>query len=334
MGCSASSPALEQNSVEVYKAVVEHDTFTESTILIDDLVSGKRNITKWIPNNTETIKGVVFISHGLHEHSLRYYGLAHALTSKGYEVYGIDHVGHGLSNGKRALINDYNALVSDFAYFVNHIYDSRTKGTSGVELPAFIVSHSMGTLVALLAMKKLSTIIKGVVYSGCPIHAGPAASSPFGFTTLYPLSQTSAAVYLTYAMSSMAPEGPAAPLFLDALCTDSEALQLTLRDDRRYDGDIKNKTAYEIIKMINVVKKEVASVNYPIFVMCGSDDTIALPDGSKFIYDNSVTVKEEKSIKMYMKSKHELFNDKPVGEECITDVVEYFESIVVNRIAI
>ena len=44
-------------------------------------------------------KGLVFLCHGFGEHINRYVALANRLTQAGYSVYGMDHQGHGLSQG-------------------------------------------------------------------------------------------------------------------------------------------------------------------------------------------------------------------------------------------
>jgi hypothetical protein len=44
-------------------------------------IIGKRNIVTWSPKSG-VVKGIVLISHGLHEHSLRYYAVAQELVGK------------------------------------------------------------------------------------------------------------------------------------------------------------------------------------------------------------------------------------------------------------
>mmetsp|Transcript_22650 Transcript_22650/g.38326 ORF Transcript_22650/g.38326 Transcript_22650/m.38326 type:complete len:127 (+) Transcript_22650:169-549(+) len=56
---------------------------------------------------------VVLISHGLHEHALRYYAVAHYLTARGAAVYACDHYAHGKSSGTRGLVTDGQALAED-----------------------------------------------------------------------------------------------------------------------------------------------------------------------------------------------------------------------------
>ena len=50
-------------------------------------------MVSWLPPSRPV--GVVLISHGLHEHALRYYAIAHHLTARGIAVFACDHYAHG-----------------------------------------------------------------------------------------------------------------------------------------------------------------------------------------------------------------------------------------------
>ena len=180
------------------------------------------------------MKGIVLISHGLHEHILKYHRVADELTRRGYAVYGGDHMGHGLSYGKKGLITDYKVLINDQveqAKFVKLRHQS--------DLPFFILAHSMGTVVTMNSSTQLNAMgfdIRGILFSGCAVVAGPAAASPFGYEFLYPLAQTSFAVWLAGILSSINPTGAATPISLDALVNSEVEKDITRRDPRRYAG--------------------------------------------------------------------------------------------------
>ena len=55
---------------------------------------------RWLTTNARA-KGNVFIVHGLGEHMGRYEHVAAALTAAGFNVFGVDHQGHGRSEGER-----------------------------------------------------------------------------------------------------------------------------------------------------------------------------------------------------------------------------------------
>jgi alpha-beta hydrolase superfamily lysophospholipase len=67
--------------------------------------------------------------------------------------------------GTRGLIDDYNILVDDFVEYVNLVRSQYEN------VPTFILSHSMGTLIALLSLTRLNQI-KAVIFSATPICSG------------------------------------------------------------------------------------------------------------------------------------------------------------------
>lgn len=279
----------------------------------------KIRIISWFPGKEKQVNGVIIISHGLHEHGFRYYKLAHALTSRGIVVYACDHFAHGKSDGIRGFIPDYNILVNDFIEFGQFIHEKHPN------LPISLFSHSMGTLIAMLSIKSLP-FLSSVIFSATPLFSGPSASSPFGCTCLYPLSQTSFASYLTSCMSSCAPRGPAAPILIEGISSYEYEREILLRDSLRYDGDIMNKTASEVIKMINLCKLEVIpTITIPFLCVHGTQDSIALPTGSQYLYDHAGTDISSKSIQYFENLRHEMLHESPNETQKFLEVIlNYF----------
>ena len=54
---------------------------------------------------------VALLCHGYGEHIGRYEEVATRLAGDGAAVYGIDHVGHGRSDGDRVLVADFEGVV-------------------------------------------------------------------------------------------------------------------------------------------------------------------------------------------------------------------------------
>ena len=128
-------------------------------------------------------------------------------------------------------------------------------------------------------------------------------------------------------MAFVAPKGAAAPIFINEVVSSDDAIETLKKDSRRYDGDIMNKTAYELIKMIIAVKVEVKTLNIPFLCIHGSLDKVALPKSSQFLIENSAIDETKKSVIYFPNSKHEIFSDKePEASTSISKVVEYFES--------
>lgn len=279
-----------------------------------------RNIASFLPRSKEDIKAIVLLSHGLHEHSLRYGPFAYDLAEKNYAVYSIDHYAHGLSDGKKGLIDNYKILVQDFVEFANYVQSKHP------EKPTFIFAHSCGTLVVILAVPDIKNV-QAVILSGVPLFVGPDSGSPFGLSCLYPLSKTSFARSLTSCMSGLDPQGPVAPIAVRGITSDAEEVKIHQKDSRMYHGWIMNKTAFEVLKMSEEVKAQgLSRFTLPCLAVHGGNDTIALPIGSEFIFANIKTEPTLKSIKIFDGLRHEVLHEKqPQRNECAAVFVNYFE---------
>ena len=153
MGCSQAKPVVHHELLD--RCTAPGVKFEEH---IEEVNGGKRNVVSWFPESGEP-KAIVLVSHGLGEHALCYYNIAIALVNAGYGVYAIDHVSHGLSDGPRGRIMNHTTLYADFIAFGN------SKRGLHPKLPCFIVAHSMGTLVAMMSVMKI-TNVSAIVFSG------------------------------------------------------------------------------------------------------------------------------------------------------------------------
>src|SRR5262245_60105479 len=85
---------------------------------------------------------VALIAHGYGEHAQRYAHVADHLVRHGAAVYAPDHLGHGRSEGERALVDRVDDMVDDLAAVVRSARDAHP----GV--PVVLIGHSMGGIVA------------------------------------------------------------------------------------------------------------------------------------------------------------------------------------------
>ena len=143
MGGTVSKVEFDDN---MYNKPIPDVILTES---IHEFNGRKINVSRWTPISP---KAIVLVSHGLHEHGMRYHSVAESLTAKNYLVVAIDQSSHGLSQGTRGLITDYTALPLDFVSLAKEVHIEYPN------LPSFILAHSMGTLVATLAINELSFV--------------------------------------------------------------------------------------------------------------------------------------------------------------------------------
>src|SRR5690349_8813053 len=74
----------------------------------------------WLPDGE--VKAVVLISHGIAEHIGRYAHVAARFNRDGYAVYGLNHKGHGKSEGEpRAYLDSFDQPINALKQYLDHI---------------------------------------------------------------------------------------------------------------------------------------------------------------------------------------------------------------------
>ena len=123
---------------------------------------GALHVRLWTPNSTP--RALIFILHGYAEHGGRYSHVAEALVAQGLAVLAPDHVGHGLSEGERALIKDFGLVVDDLGATA-----SATSKKLNVAVPLLLVGHSMGGLLAARFVQRWPNRAAGAAFLGAVI---------------------------------------------------------------------------------------------------------------------------------------------------------------------
>ncbi|CAI2454069.1 Phospholipase ytpA [Serratia ficaria] len=103
---------------------------------------------------------LALLVHGYGEHLGRYQYVARTLQAQGARVFGPDHLGHGLSQGERVLIEDYDQVVDDVQRVVSHFQRLHP----GV--PLVVIGHSMGGMIATRYVQRHGDGVRALVLSG------------------------------------------------------------------------------------------------------------------------------------------------------------------------
>lgn len=96
----------------------------------------------WQPD-TGAVKASVALVHGMGEHIMRYDHWAEKFVNQGYAVTGMDHRGHGRSEGKRGHIPSYESLLQDVDMLIKKslkFYPDK---------PVILYGHSLGGNIVL-----------------------------------------------------------------------------------------------------------------------------------------------------------------------------------------
>lgn len=103
-------------------------------------------------------RAALVIVHGLGEHSGRYDEFATRMASFGFSSFALDLRGHGLSEGRRGHTPNFDALLQDLDRFRREV-----QGLVDMQLPFFLLGHSMGGLICLRYQEEYNTIFRGAI---------------------------------------------------------------------------------------------------------------------------------------------------------------------------
>jgi acylglycerol lipase len=122
----------------------------------------------WLPDGD--VHGVVVLLHGYGEHLGLYDPLARRLARDGIAVHAMDAVGHGRSDGERALIASWDYFVDDARVLVALAREQHPGR------PLVLVGHSGGGAAAYLLALRSPGIAQAIVLSGAPLRPVPWAN--------------------------------------------------------------------------------------------------------------------------------------------------------------
>jgi acylglycerol lipase len=117
----------------------------------------------WNPENE--LKAILLIAHGLAEHSGRYMNVVNYFVPLEYAVYGLDHYGHGKSEGQMVYVKRFWHYIETLKIYFDMIRKWHP------DKPIFLIGHSMGGLIAASYLLKYQHELSGAVLSGPGIKA-------------------------------------------------------------------------------------------------------------------------------------------------------------------
>ncbi|WP_137875342.1 alpha/beta fold hydrolase [Rhodococcus sp. Q] len=124
-----------------------------------DGASGQVHHRRW--PCADPVAGLVFL-HGMGQHTGHYHRFARALGATGIEMWALDHVGHGLSEGEPGEPGPIDDLATN-ALLLADIAEGDRPG-----LPLAIMGHSLGAATAVAAVNRAPLRFAAVVLCGLP----------------------------------------------------------------------------------------------------------------------------------------------------------------------
>lgn len=257
---------------------------------------GTRHAVTW---STPSPRYVALLSHGYGEHVGRYEHVADALVHAGATVYGIDHVGHGQSEGSRAVISDFDAVVEDL-----HRLDLRAR-EENPGLPVVLIGHSMGGLIALRYAQEYADTLAALVLSG-PQLGGKEL-----------LAQLLAL--------------PAIPSFgVDptALSRDPVVGEAYLADPLVWHGDLQRPTVEAMVRALSAAEEGKRLDSLPVLWIHGTEDQVSPLEGARPLVTSVVSGPLQEHS--YPGARHEIFNETN-KDEVLGDLVTFLDQVLSSQ---
>jgi alpha-beta hydrolase superfamily lysophospholipase len=249
----------------------------------------------WLPEGG--VKAALLLVHGLGEHSGRYGNVVNRLVPLGYAIYGLDHVGHGKSEGAREYVERFEDYTDTLA-----AYRAMVSGWQA-GCPLFLLGHSMGGLIAAVYLLDRQAEFKGAVLSAPAIKVGGDIPP--------------AVVALSKLLATVAPRAGVAALDTRLISRDPAVVAAYDADPLVCHGKTTARLGAELLKASRRAAAEAGRISLPILILQGGGDKIVDPPGAQMLHDMASSA--DKTLKMYPGLYHEIFNE-PEHDRVLQDV--------------
>ncbi len=206
-------------------------------------------------------RGQVVVVHGVAEHSGRYDHVGRHLAEAGYEVWALDHRGHGRSEGRRVFVDRFETFEAD----VEALRVVAADALPG--LPMAMLGHSMGGTVALGHAIDFPGAFDAVVLTGPALQ--PRRGAPKALAALGAV------------LAKIAPSLPVVALDASTVSRDPVVVAAYRSDPLVHHGKLTAALGNAMLVRTDRFPTEVAALRVPILVIHGGADRLVLPEGSR-----------------------------------------------------
>lgn len=261
---------------------------TETTLTSS--VGEKMLVRRWQPEGEARHSAV--LSHGVFEHCGRYHHVAARFVKHGYDVWALDHYGHGESAGPRGDINHPDHFIDDLKLLVTTV--TETTGHKPV-----LLGHSMGGAIAALYGVRHQDTLRALALSSPALKA---LASP----ALIAVSRV-----LAFALPTME-----APAGLSQPATQNDEWEAWKAQDSLAHHRMTLRLARFIVDAGEEARKRAPELNLPVALFVAGEDTYVDKRGAQEFFQRLKPGIGE--YHEYAGYYHEIFNEKgqdvPLGD--------------------
>lgn len=256
-------------------------------------------VSRWQPDGASV--GTVVLAHGIAEHSGRYRYVGEKLADAGWTVVAPDHRGHGRSSGRRGDLRDLGVAAADL--------DAVISWGAVPERPVVLLGHSMGSLIAALAVIREPATFDALVLSGTALDVGGDIPGPV--------------VSVLKALGKARPTARLSPpIELSAICSDP-AVQRAYDEDPLVDrGRARLGTVLAILSAGERIREGAAGITVPTLLVHGAEDELTKPSGAEWLRDHHGGSCEL----VEFAGRHEILNE-PNRDDVIDRILEFLGAL-------
>ena len=243
-------------------------------------------------------KAVILLVHGFNSHSGYYHNFAMQLNEINFEVYAIDLVGRGQSDGERYYIRNYTNVLADIDQLFN------IAKTDNPTQPVFLYGHSAGGVFASVYAVQRQDKLKGLI----------AAS--FAFQIPAP----GFALAIIKLLGYITPHTRLVKLNNEDFSRDKSVVEAMNNDPLLANEKQPARTMQQLILAAGYLTKRMSGIKIPLLILHGTADKATQPAGSQYFMEHASST--DKKLKLYEGHYHDLLNDK-YNEIVIMDIIRW-----------
>lgn len=239
---------------------------------------------EWTQDNAK--EHLVF-AHGLGEHSGRYNHLIEALADLPINFYGLDHRGHGKSEGVRGHVNSWHDFTRDLGIFISNILQK-----VGQE-KLILLGHSMGGNIAINYALDHQEHLKGLILSSPGLEPGLKINP-----VKKGLGKMMSKLYPKFSQSN--------GIVVEHLSHDKTEVDKYVNDPLVHDR-VTARWFTEFVESGEYAIEKAGTLSIPIIITQGMQDKLINPEATKAFYANIKY--NNKKLLLYDDLYHETYNE-------------------------
>ena len=257
----------------------------------------------WLPEGEP--KAVLFIVHGLAEHSGRYMHIVNHFVPLGYAVYGHDCFGHGKSEGTRVFVEQFEDMTKPLKTYFDMVRAFQPGR------PIVLLGHSLGGLISSRHLLDHQSNYVGAILSGPSIRV---VDHPSSFL-----------LFILNLVSGIVPKLGVKQLESDVMSTDPKEVEGYVSDPLVHPGKVTAGMLAAMFTAIKYVTDHASQITLPLLIVQGGADATIDPAGAQLLYDTVGS--SDKTIKVYEGYYHEIFNEpKARRDKVFQDIQDWLET--------